>query len=116
MKHWRSVSTSLAALLITCTPCAGSAGPKSASLPQETRGTPQGAFLSRDKAVRLADDAALKKGYSLVDFLPPRVFYQFLKKDRTWSIFYEGKVAKPGNHFLVVVDDRTRAAQVLPGE
>jgi len=72
--------------------------------------------MSQAEVVRIAAGAATKYGYRLADYKDPQAHYEFTRKDRTWSVFYEGKVPMPGHHFLVWVNDRTGAARVVPGE
>jgi len=76
---------------------------------------PDGARLSQAQAVRIAAEAATKQGYHLTDYKDPQAHYEFTRKDRTWSIFYDGKVPMPGHHFLVWVDDRNGETRVMPG-
>jgi hypothetical protein len=89
MRHLRTIGASFLVIVLVWLPLTSFADSTANSLPPETQGTPQGAQLSRADAVRLADDAALKKGYVLSDYLRTKVFYQFLKKDRTWSLLRE---------------------------
>jgi hypothetical protein len=72
--------------------------------------------LTQAEAVRIAGEAAVKHGYRLADYEEPQAHYEFTHKDRTWVIFYVGKVRLPGNHFLVWVDDRTGEVRVVGGK
>ena len=87
--------------------------PPTATIP-DTK--PDGAHLTQAQAVRIATEAATKHGYRLTDYKNPQAHYEFTRKDGTWSVFYDGRVPMPGNHFLVWVDDRTEEARVMPGE
>ena len=78
--------------------------------------TPAGARLSPAEVIRIAGDVAVKDGRDLADYHAPRPVYQQLHADEPWTVFYDGKVPTPGNHFLVDVDDRTRTARLMPGE
>ena len=60
--------------------------------------------------------ASLNKGVHRTNYKDPEAHYEFTKKDKTWSVFFHGKVPMPGNHFLVWVDDRTQKAQFMQGE
>ncbi len=82
----------------------------------EEKGKSDGARLSKAEAIRIAQKEAAKRGYRLSRYEAPHARYEFTRKDKSWTIFYDGKVPKPGNHFLVWVDDRTGEARVMPGE
>jgi hypothetical protein len=75
-----------------------------------------GARLSQPEVLRIAGEAATKHGYRLADYKDPQAHFEFSRKDKTWTVFYDGKVPVPGNHFLVWVDDRTSEAQVMAGQ
>jgi len=77
---------------------------------------PDIARLSQADVFRLAGVAAVEQGYSLEKYKDPQAHYEFTRNDRTWGVFYDGKVPAPGNHFLVVINDRTGTARVMPGE
>ena len=72
--------------------------------------------MAQAEVVRAAGQAGEAAGYRLADYKEPEVHFEFTEKDRTWSVFYEGRVARPGNHFLVVIDDKTAATRVAPGK
>jgi hypothetical protein len=74
-----------------------------------------GTRLAETNVFRIAGEAAVKAGFRLADFKDPEV-HSSAARGATWTVFYEGKVPVPGNHFLVWVDDRTGDAQVMPGE
>jgi hypothetical protein len=77
---------------------------------------PDGARLNQVEVVRIAREAATKHGYHVADYKDPQAHYEFTRKDKTWTVFYGGKVPAVGNHFLVWVDDQTGVAEVMPGE
>ena len=93
--------------------CARSTG--TAQMPA-THTKPVGARLTRAEVVRIAAQAAEKHGYRLADYKEPQVHYEFTRKDKTWTVFYDGRVAMPGHHFGVWVGDQTRETQVRPGK
>jgi hypothetical protein len=95
---------------------AGCSHPTTSTAPTASDAKVDGARLSQAQVVRIAAEAATKHGYRLADYKDPEAHYQFTRKDKTWSVFYDGKVPTPGNHFLVVIDDQTGAARVMPGE
>ncbi len=64
----------------------------------------------RDAARR----AAVAEGYDLEEFRAPRIIFD--PGTRQWSLFFAGSVEPaPGNHFHVLVDDRTGKASVRHG-
>jgi hypothetical protein len=71
--------------------------------------------MTQAEVVRAAAQSGKGAGYNLADYKEPDVHFEFTDKDQTWSVFYEGRVALPGNHFLVVVDDKTATTRVAPG-
>ena len=72
--------------------------------------------LQPDEVAALARRAGVRDGYVLKDYnqLAPR--FEFVYRDHTWTVFFEGKRPAPGNHFSVWVDDQTRKTTVMPGE
>ena len=73
---------------------------------------PQGARLSSKQAVQLAKQAAERQSVSLGDFMTPTARYR-LTGDKSWAVYFEGRGAKRGTHFLVLVDDQTEATRCL---
>jgi hypothetical protein len=71
--------------------------------------------MAQAEVVRAAGQAGEAAGYRLADYKEPEVHFEFTEKDRSWSVFYKGRAAEPGNHFLVVIDDKTAATRVAPG-
>jgi hypothetical protein len=76
---------------------------------------PEGARLSTAEAIRIARQAAERQGVDLGRYREPEAHYDFTRKDRSWFVFFDGRVARPGNHFAVSVDDRTGEAQFHGG-
>jgi hypothetical protein len=72
--------------------------------------------LKVDEVIQIANMAAQEAGYNLSEFKKPKAYFGLGKKDQTWTVFYDGKILKHGNHFLVWVNDITRKTQVMPGE
>ncbi len=95
---------------------AGCSHPTPSTAPTASDAKADGARLSQAQVVRIAAEAATKHGYRLADYKDPEAHYQFTRKDKTWNVFYDGKVPTPGNHFLVEIDDQTGAARVMPGD
>jgi hypothetical protein len=116
MMRGRNIAGSLVAMLTLSAMSHAFADPQPTSRTPETQGVPTGASLSRDSVVTLANAEASRRGYVLSNYLSPRVYDQFLKADRTWTVFYEGKDMALGNQFIVHIDDQTNALELLPGE
>jgi hypothetical protein len=108
----RHVVVALAVLLVV----AGCSHPVASTAPTPSATKPDGARLNQVEVVRIAGEAATKHGYHVADYKDPQTHYEFTRKDKTWTVFYDGKVPAAGNHFLVWVDDQTGVARVMPGE
>jgi hypothetical protein len=93
----------LALVLLTLAACA--ACPRAAHSPQ----------LSETEVVAIANRAAEASGADLSHFRTPEAHYEYVSKDCTWAVFYQGVEPTVGNHFLVVVNDCTRATQLSGG-
>ena len=87
-------------LLVAIAPASAFAGP---------------ATLKVSDAIRLADEAAKKKGYDLTRYQRPEAHYERRSKDNTWFIHYEGKSRAIGNHFAVHIHDKTRKIMLFRG-
>jgi hypothetical protein len=74
------------------------------------------ARLSQTQVISIAKQAAEAEGRRLADYKEPEAHYEFTEKDKSWSVFFDGKVPMPGNHFLVYVDDQTQKTKLMPGE
>jgi hypothetical protein len=86
-----------------------------ASEPAAAGTRPAGARLSTDEALAIARQTALDRGLNLDDFHPPEAHYELLQHDRMWFVSFDGRIAKPGNHFGVLIDDRTGEAKLQGG-
>ena len=84
--------------------------------PASTIASPAAATLSQAEVLEIAHAAALKEGLAPKDFGPPQSRYELLDGEWRWLVFYPGIEDKPGNFFNVLINDRTRAADVLLGE
>jgi hypothetical protein len=58
--------------------------------------------------------AAERQGKDLRDYKEPVAYYHSAG-DKRWGIYFDGKVATPGNHFYIYVDDRTEEARYIDG-
>lgn len=77
--------------------------------------TAHNSLLSESEAVVIANHAAEASGVDLSQFHAPEAHYEYVSKDCTWSVFYQGIKPTIGNHFLVVVNDCTSETQVSGG-
>jgi|WetSurMetagenome_2_1015567.scaffolds.fasta_scaffold169566_3 hypothetical protein len=76
---------------------------------------PEGARLSTAEAIRIAKQAAERQGIDLRRYKEPEAHYEFTRKDKSWFVFFDGRVAMPGNHFSVSVDDQTGETRFFGG-
>jgi len=74
-----------------------------------------GARLTKVEAIDIAREAAEREGRNLSEYKEPVARYEFVYKDKTWDVFFDGKVPMPGNHFSVEIDDQTGKTRLLPG-
>jgi hypothetical protein len=73
--------------------------------------------LSEAEAIKIAEQAATAEGFDLAKYDRTGCHYEYTKKDKTWTVFYQLKPpTPPGGHFLVSVDDRTKKAMLHRGE
>lgn len=70
--------------------------------------------LTSSEAIRIANDAARKKGIELGEFRPPHAYHKMDGSD-LWWVSYKGRLQAPGLFFTVTVHDKTRTAEVHPG-
>jgi hypothetical protein len=74
---------------------------------------PVGASLSTAQVIRIAKQAAQRQGADLRRYKEPKAHYEFTRKDKSWFVSFDGRVAMPGDHFSVSVDDQTGETHVL---
>lgn len=75
-----------------------------------------GARLSQAQAISIAKKAVERAGYRLTDYEEPRANYEFTKRNKKWSVFFDERDPKLGNHFLIWIDDQTEKPEVIPGQ
>jgi len=92
-------------LLMSCSQKTGTA----------TEARPAGERLTTAEAIQIAQRAAEKDGRRLSDYKQPEAHYEFTRKDKSWFVFFDGRVPMPGNHFSVSIDDPTGKAEVHGG-
>ena len=71
--------------------------------------------LAEAEVLSIANGAARKSGADLSKFNVPQAHFEYVEKNCTWSVFYEGVGSTIGNHFLVIINDNTRRTQLFGG-
>ena len=92
--------------------CTHSPRPVQTSVPDAK---PEGARLSMAEVIRIAKQAAERQGADLRNYKEPEAHYEFTRKDKSWWVFFAGRVARPGNHFSVSVNDQTGETRFIGG-
>jgi hypothetical protein len=77
---------------------------------------PEGARLSTAEAILIAKQTAERQGVDLKGYKEPDAHYEFTRKDKSWFVFFGGRVAKPGHFFSVSVADQTGEAHFHGGK
>lgn len=73
--------------------------------------------LTKDEVIQIAEATARSEGFDIQKYNVTRCHYEFTRKDRTWTVFFELKPpTPPGGHFAVSVDDQTKKATLMRGE
>ena len=72
--------------------------------------------MSPAEAIRIAKQAAERQGSDLRRYKEPEARYEFTRNDKSWWVFFDGRVPMPGNHFAVSVDDQTGDTRFIPGK
>ena len=72
--------------------------------------------LSQGEVLDLAAAAARREGLALAAYGQPEIRYELLEGKWVWLVFYPGIEEKPDNFFTVLIEPRTRVAEVLTGE
>ncbi len=83
---------------------------------------PRAAHLSLGDALQLAEAEAARRGRNVAEFQSPwfRYDYELYDPDNgvgdyVWAFAYEGTGPAPSSHFMVIINDRTRYARIIPG-
>jgi hypothetical protein len=74
-----------------------------------------GARLSQSEVIRIATQVAEREGFRIADYKQPEAHYEFTRKDKSWIVFFDGRVAMPGHHFGVSIDDQTGETRIFRG-
>lgn len=81
---------------------------------QRDQGT---ARLEQDEVITIAKAKAEQEGFNLSKYDLKGCYYEFTRKDRTWTVFFELMPPTPvGGHFQVWVDDKTGKTTLMRGE
>jgi|WetSurMetagenome_2_1015567.scaffolds.fasta_scaffold494953_1 hypothetical protein len=70
--------------------------------------------LEIEYVIKKGKDHAAKQGMKLEDYFIETIKYNSSGKE--WKLFFIGKLPTPGNHFIVVIKDRTEEITFMPGE
>jgi len=73
------------------------------------------ADLSIGEAIGLANASAIREGYDLSLYHPPKAHYEFVQKDCSWAVFYDSTSNNMPGHFSVYINDLTQRAIVVGG-
>lgn len=71
--------------------------------------------LAETEVLVIANRKAEASGIDLSKYHVPEAHYEYVSKDCTWSVSYEGIKPDIGNVFFVAVDDNTRVAWLERG-
>lgn len=73
--------------------------------------------LSSEEVVAISKAKAQKSGYDLNKYDMTSCQFEVTRKDKTWTVFFEGKPpTRPGYHFLVWIGDLTKKAELMSGQ
>jgi len=67
-----------------------------------------------ERAIEMVKQYALKEGYSLEEYFILNTNYDYLTRE--WSIFFQGNISAPGNHFGINLNEKTGAFELFQGE
>jgi hypothetical protein len=84
---------------------------------KQMRETQSETNLAKAEVLQIAEEKAKSEGYDVRKYNMTGCYYEFTRKDHTWTVFYELKPpAPPGEHFMVSIDDQTKKASLARGE
>ena len=72
--------------------------------------------LSETQVLTIATNAASKHGYDLALYESRKPKYNFVRKDRTWTVLFELPQPRLGGDLIVRIQDATGNAEVLRGQ
>lgn len=91
-------------------------GSRESSKTQSNDVTEKGPKKNKNSIINLANQKATQEGFDLTKYDTPHAEYDSTAKEQEWTVFYEGKIKKPGNHFLVWVNDDNGNCELMRGE
>jgi len=71
--------------------------------------------FSPEQIILVANQVAVKANIDLSKYKAPEVEFEYIEEDWNWAVFYEGIEPIIGNHFTVIIDDRTGFARIVGG-
>jgi predicted secreted protein len=80
------------------------------------RSNKDAARLGRDEVIAIAKAKAVENGIDLSRYDLKRLDCTFAERERTWTVLFSRQPPTPGGHFMVLVDDRTKAATLTRGK
>ena len=104
-RYLRVVRASALAAILVCGCVSTSRSPASAPQPADKTTVPR---LTEIGAIRIAVRTLEKEGRDFSRYRDPEV----TRDGATWQVFFRGKLGIFGDHFMVLVDDRTGQAQI----
>ena len=63
----------------------------------------------------MADKFAIDRGINLSKYERPVAHYEAVTKDEEWCLWYDSKGLEVGNHFYVIIHDKTRKIRLRGG-
>jgi hypothetical protein len=70
--------------------------------------------LKIEYVIQMAKDYAIQKGMDLNEYFISTIRYDTSTKE--WNIHFDGNLPAPGFHFLIVIEDRTKAIRLSRGK
>ncbi len=72
--------------------------------------------MSPTDAVNIATRYATDNRIPLGEYGVPGISTEILRGERIWAVLYFGKSRIIGDHFMLLINDDTRAVEYVPGE
>ncbi len=70
--------------------------------------------LKIENVIQMAKDYSIQKGMDLKEYYISTIKYDASTKE--WDVFFEGNLPAPGFHFLIVIEDKTKAIRLSRGK
>ena len=78
---------------------------------------PPSAAFTYSEVNKLVAEAARSNGANLAEYSSPVISYDGTKSEDQWTASFTLKgEGRPGGHFTVIADDRSKRTKFLPGE